>query len=134
MFTIFSIPKPFTDPHINIIQTNAINSWLNVSDTIEIILCGNDFGVKEICQKNNIQHISNVECTNSSTPLLSSVFNLVREKAKYDIIIYINADIIITSDFLKIFNLLPKQDFLIVGRRYDLNITKLLDFSKNWEE
>ena len=134
MFTIFSIPKPFIDPHISIIQTNAIKSWFNVSSDIEVILCGNDFGVKEICQKNNIQHIANVECTESGTPLLNSVFNLVRKQAKYDIIIYINADIIITSDFLKIFNFLPPEDFLIVGRRWDLNITELLDFSKNWEE
>lgn len=134
MFTLFSIPKPFENPHISIIQENAIKSWLNIPGEVEVILCGDDFGVKEICQKNNILHIANVECTESGTPLLSSVFDLVREKAKYNIIVYINADIIITSDFLKIFNLLPKEDFLVVGRRWDLNITELLDFSKNWEK
>jgi len=51
MFTIFSIPKPFVDPHISIIQENAIKSWLNVSSDIEVMLCGSDSGVKEFCQK-----------------------------------------------------------------------------------
>ena len=26
--TIFTAPKPFTDPHINLIQRNALRSWL----------------------------------------------------------------------------------------------------------
>ena len=75
-----------------------------------------------------------MECTESGTPLLSSVFDSVRKQIKNDVIVYVNADIIITSDFLKIFNFLPQSEFLIVGQRWDLKITELLDFSKNWEE
>jgi len=134
MFTIFSIPKSFADPHISIIQTNAIKSWLNISADIEVILCGNDFGVKEICRQNHILQIDQIACTAAGTPLLSSAFALVRARAKYEVMVFINADIIITRDFLKIFNFLPKPDFLIVGRRWDVPVTRLLDFSKNWED
>jgi len=134
MTTIFSIPKPFIDPHISIIQENAIKSWASLSNDVEVILCGDDSGVAEMCQKNNIQHIGGLECTEAGTPLLSSAFQLVRERAKYNILVFINADIILTKDFLKIFNFLPEKDFLVVGRRWDLNITKLLDFSGKWED
>ena len=35
--TIFSVPKPFTDPHINLIQRNAIQSWLNIGEGVDIL-------------------------------------------------------------------------------------------------
>lgn len=130
MFTIFSLPKPFIEPHICVIQENAINSWCNLVG-VETILCGSDLGIKQICDKYSIQHIPDLECTKSGTPLLSSAFNLVQARARHDIIVYANADIIVMQDFLKIFNFLPKEDFLIVGRRWDIPVTKLLNFSKD---
>ncbi|MBU0879217.1 MAG: class I SAM-dependent methyltransferase [Patescibacteria group bacterium] len=134
MLTIFSIPKPFKDSHIINIQTNAILSWLNLSKDIEVILAGNDYGVDEFCQKNNIFHIKNVQCTEAKTPLLNSVFDLIRIKAKNSILMYINADVILTKDFLKILNFLPHEEFLIIGQRLDLNIKELINFSNNkWE-
>ena len=39
LLTLFSAPKPFTDPHIALIQYNAIQSWTLLPD-VEIILLG----------------------------------------------------------------------------------------------
>jgi hypothetical protein len=46
MLTIFTIPKPFRG-HIEVIQRNAIESWLRLRPQCEIILCGDDPGVAE---------------------------------------------------------------------------------------
>ncbi len=134
MITIFSIPKPFEDSHIIDIQTNAILSWLKLGDGVEVILVGNDFGVAEFCQKHNIIQLAQVECNEYGTPLISSAFSLVRQKAKNDILMYLNADIILTGELLKILKFLPSKEFLAVGRRRDLEVEGLLDFSdQQWE-
>ena len=38
--TIFTAPKPFTDPRIDIIQRNAIRSWLSLGEDVGVILVG----------------------------------------------------------------------------------------------
>jgi hypothetical protein len=42
--TIFSAPKPFTNPHIDIIQRNAIRSWVEMDSRVEVILIGDEQG------------------------------------------------------------------------------------------
>ena len=39
LITLFSAPKPFADPHIAIIQRNALRSWTLLPD-VEVILLG----------------------------------------------------------------------------------------------
>ncbi len=41
LITFFSAPKPFTDPHIAMIQRNAIKSWTLLPD-VEVILLGEE--------------------------------------------------------------------------------------------
>ena len=44
---IFTAPKPFKNPHISTIQTNAIKSWTQMGKDVEIVLLGNDEGIAE---------------------------------------------------------------------------------------
>jgi len=135
MFTIFTIPKPFTDPHINIIQRNAIKSWLKLRPKCEIILIGNDEGVNKIAREYNITHLPDVKINEFGTPLLDSAFSLAQQTAKFNNLVYVNADIIFLSDFTGIEKNLPKENFLIIGQRYDMDIKYLIDFDdKSWGE
>ena len=61
MLTIFAIPKSFEDPHINIIQRNAIQSWLQLQPKCEIILFGNDKGVAETAEEFGVKYIPEIE-------------------------------------------------------------------------
>jgi hypothetical protein len=130
MFSIFSLPKPFLDEKIRLIQTNAINSWLGLSTEIEVILLGSDQGVAEFCLEKNIKHIPLVKQSEAGTPLLDDAFRLVRQAAKFDTLVFVNCDIILSPDFLKIFNLLPAKNYLVAGQRVDLEIEEYLDFSQ----
>lgn len=132
-FTIFTLPKPFTNPHINTIQHNAIKSWIALG--CEIILMGNDPGIKEAAEKYNLKHIPNIKCNEFNTPLLSDAFQKARETAENDILVYINADIITCSDFSEFLNYKLQDEFLIIGGRYDLDIVDFINFeNKNWEK
>jgi len=135
MLTIFTIPKPFTNQHINIIQRNAIKSWTLLHPACEIILVGNDNGVAKTAQEYNIKHIPKVKCNEFNTPLLNSALDLVRQKSKNDILVYVNADIILLSSFMNIIKYLPEKEFLVVGQRWDIDIKKLINFNNpDWEK
>ncbi|MEM4523218.1 MAG: hypothetical protein QW738_08420 [Nitrososphaeria archaeon] len=131
MITIFSCPKPFTNPHINIIQRNAIQSWISLHSNIEVILLGDDDGVEDIAREYNIKHIPNVEKNEFGTPLLNSIFMKAESIAKFQIMCYVNADIILLENFVDAIRIVSEKfwKFLIVSRRWDVNIKNLIDFS-----
>jgi hypothetical protein len=126
--TIFATPKNF-EGIFKIIQTNAINSWLNITPKPEIILIGNSKGVKEICKKHKLKHIKNVKTQKNGKPYISSLFEIGKRESKNNIICYINSDIILPKDFVKKIKPVEKKfkKFLIIQRRIDQNINKNLE-------
>src|SRR5215510_5946777 len=98
--TLFSAPKPFTDPHIAMIQHNAIKSWTLLPD-VEVILLGEETGLVEAAKELNVKHIPNVKRNESGTPLISSMFQLARENSNSNLLCIINADMILMTDFVE---------------------------------
>lgn len=133
MLTVFTIPKPFRG-HVGVIQNNAVQSWLLLRPEPEVILFGNDEGIAEAAHRLGAHHIPDIECNEFGTPLLDSVFGIAQDKAKYPIVCYANADIILLSDFLPAIRQVQKQSFLLVGQRWDTDIKEPADFKKpDWE-
>ncbi|MCK4554943.1 glycosyltransferase family 2 protein, partial [Candidatus Parcubacteria bacterium] len=128
MPTIFTLPKPFTDAHIKIIQTNAIKSWTKLGQDYEVFIIGDEPGITEAAKELNVKQIKDVKKNEFGTPLLSSAFALARESSRSKILIYVNSDIIFPPNFNDIFKFLPKGDFLAAGKRWDLDINNLIDF------
>lgn len=134
MLTIFTIPKPFQG-HIATIQRNAIQSWLQLSPPCEVILCGNDPGVAEAAVEYGVKHLPDIARNEYGTPLLNSAFELVQQVAKERVIVYANADIIFVSDLLDAVQRATAQRFLMVGQRWDLDVSSPIDFkSEDWEQ
>lgn len=133
MLTIFTIPKSFTDPHINIIQRNAILSWLQLKSRCEIILMGNDPGVAQVAHEFSIRHLPEIKKNEFGTPLLNSAFSLAQKTALHQTLAYINADIILLSDFLTAIKLVNIPMFLLAGRRWNMKVETAIQFQPNWE-
>lgn len=134
MLTIFTIPKPFIG-HNNIIQRNAIRSWLKVLPGAEIFLFGDDQGVKEVAEEFGIKNIPDVKKDEFNKPLLDSIFNSAKSLAKNDILVNINADIILLSDIVPAVKKIHFPLFLMAGRRWDLDVKEEINFNeKNWSE
>ncbi|NEO12389.1 MULTISPECIES: glycosyltransferase family 2 protein [unclassified Moorena] len=134
--SIFTVPKPFLGK-IGIIQHNAITSWTLLKPKPEIILFGDEIGTAAIAQELGLNHIPDIECNSYGTPLLDSVFAQVQEQATYDIITYINADIILLKDFSQAIQQVYQhlETFLITGRRWNLDLSNPIEFqSPTWEE
>jgi len=136
VLTIFTAPKPFEDAHINIIQRNAILSWLSLGASVQVLLVGDEFGTSQVAQEYAIQHLPQVSCNAYRTPLVSSIFELARRHSDSPLLAYINADIIVLPDFLAVARQVQMQlqRFLLVGQRWDLDLPVPLDFSPGWQE
>lgn len=135
LLTIFTAPKPFTNPHIATIQRNAIRSWLALGQQVEVILVGDEDGIAEVVEELDLKHIQKIERNDKGTPLVSSIFSLAHQFSDSPYMTYANADMILLSDFLPAVRTVANQakDFLIVGRRWNLDITEPLSFTNQWE-
>ena len=71
LLTIFTAPKPFTNPHIATIQRNAIRSWLALPE-VEVVLIGEEAGMAEVAVELGVRHIPDVKRNASGTPLMRS--------------------------------------------------------------
>ena len=132
MLTIFAIPKSF-EGDIAISQENAIKSWLLLLPKPQIILFGDEIGIKEISDKFGIQHVKDVRKNEFGTPLLNWVFDKAKDLAENNILAYVNSDIILTQDFIDAVSRIKESkfvSFLASGQREDLDLNKLVDFSK----
>jgi hypothetical protein len=134
MLTIFTIPKPFVG-HIGVIQRNAIVSWLALTPACEIILFGDEPGIQEIAQEFGIAHVPEIRKTHYGTPFLDDVFIQAQELAHHDVVCYCNADIIFFNDILGAVKKIPLKEYLMVGERWDVDITTPIDTShENWSK
>lgn len=135
MITIFAIPKPFKG-HFGTIQQNAITSWTLLDLKPEVILFGNEEGTKDLCKKLNIHHIPELAYNENNAPLLNDLFDRAKIATSNNLLCYVNSDIILMNDFTRVIQTLTplKQKFLMVGRRWNVYIDNLLDFSvRNWQ-
>lgn len=134
--TIFTAPKPFSDPHISTIQHNAIRSWLSLGAEVEVLLVGNERGMAEVAGEYGLRQLSQVVCNEKGTPLVSSIFSLAREASDSPLLAYVNADIILFPDLVTAARQVSArmERFLVIGQRWDMDITTGLDFSAGWQE
>lgn len=135
LITLFSAPKPFTDPHIAMIQRNAIKSWTLLPD-VEVILLGEESGLAETARELSVKHIAHVKCNENGTPLISSMFELARQNSNSDLLCIINADMILMPDFIEAARSSHSQrdKFVLLSQRWDLHVTQPLEFTSGWQD
>lgn len=128
MLTIFTSARPFTDPHIAIIQRNAIASWKQLRPACEIIIVGDEEGVAEIAREFSLTHIPKVKKNAEGKPLKSAVFEEALKRASHDLVCFVNADIILFNDLPDAVKRIPLKKFLLAGRRWDVDIKKPIPY------
>lgn len=135
MLTIFTIPRAF-EGHIGIIQKNALKSWTLLNPKVEVILCGNEKGTAEAAREFGLVHMPDVQCNSYGTPLLDDAFEKVSKAASNDILGFISTDVILMDDLLRAIARVKskKSQFLMVGRRWEIDIKKPLSYHEGWQE
>ncbi|RPJ27858.1 MAG: hypothetical protein EHM33_06540 [Chloroflexi bacterium] len=137
LITLFSAPKPFTDPHIAMIQRNALKSW-TLLPKVEVILLGEETGLAETARELGVRHIPDVKCNDNGTPLISSMFQLARENSHSDLLCIINTDMLLMPDFIEAAESCRSrfqrdECYVLLSQRWDLDITQPIEFTEGWE-
>ena len=133
LITLFSAPKPFSDPHIAIIQRNAIGSWTRLPDA-EVLLLGREDGLARFAMELGVRHVPDVLCNQNGTPLVSSMLQQARESSSSALLCIVNADIMLMPDFVEAARNAAKlkDRFVVLGQRWDLDVREPVDFSGDW--
>jgi len=119
MISILSSPKAFRGlDQIN--QECAIRSWKMLHPEIEVILYGDADGVPQASAKLGAACVDAVAVNEQGTPFFSSIIEHARLHARFDVQVYLNADIILTPSFLTSLQTIAIKPFLMVGQRINL--------------
>ena len=131
MITIFGTPKNF-EGIFKIIQINAIRSWRSLSKDVEIIIFGKSEGAQKIANEVSAIYYPNIKCSKNGVPLLSDLFYKANKIASFDILLFINSDILLPKTFIySIRNVKDKfSNFLLVGHRWELKVENLINFNE----
>lgn len=134
--TLFTAPKPFTNPHIATIQRNALANWQQLGPQVEVIVIGEEPGLAQAAADLGVRHLPEVARNEEGTPLISAIFELARQASSSSLLAYLNADILVFPEFVTRALQVQQQleRFLIVGQRWDLDVTARLDFAPGWPE
>lgn len=134
--SIFSAPKPLTDPHIRRIQLNAIRSWLKLGAEVQVLLVGDEPGLAEAAQELEVEFVREVRRNRHGTPLVSDIFEQARKRSTHPVLGYVNADIILLPDALPVLQAvqIAATEYLAIGRRWDLAVNQELEFGDGWSD
>lgn len=133
MLSLFSIPKAFRG-HIADIQFNAIKSWTLLNPRPDVILLGNEYGIEAISKELHVRQVTDIARNEFGTPLISSAFSIADRISDFNLLCYINSDIILLSEFIDQLSRIEFKNFLAIGRRWNLEVKGPIDFSdSNWE-
>jgi hypothetical protein len=132
--TIFTAPKAFTNPHINIIQRNAVQSWKQLKD-VDVVLIGDEAGIPEVAREYGTMNVPGVKRDGEGVPLVSSIMEIAHAYVNSPMLCYANADMILLSDLVNAARNVDalKRDFLLIGQRWNLDLKQPIDFSGDWE-
>jgi len=129
VLSIFTTARPFRPP-FDVIQRNAITSWLGLAPRPQVILLGSDEGSAEIAAEFDLVHVPRVECNRFGSPRIDALFAAAESVAEHDTMCFINADIILTDDVLPAIQRVTEriERSVIIGRRWNLDVESAWDF------
>lgn len=133
MISLFCVPKPF-EGHIGVIQRNALRSWKELGTSCEILLLGAETGTAAAASSVGGVHLPDLATDRDGFPRLDEAFRMAERAARSPWLCYVNCDIILLPQFLqaahKAFSALG--DSLVVSRRWNLDVTRPIDFDDGW--
>mgnify|MGYP001772446616 CR=1 FL=1 len=119
MISILFSPKPFVgNDAIN--QRNALASWRRIAGDVELICYGDGEGVAEACAEFGARHVKDVPLSETAAPMFDWIAQHAEREAKYDLQMFINADIVLLPGFAEALARIPFDEFLAVSDRLNV--------------
>jgi len=107
-----------------------------LGEDVEVFLIGNDAGVAEVAAEYGVHHFPEVATNEKGVPYIGDMLAVTRQHSTSPVLSIINTDILLLPDFLQAARSAHAHypQFMLAGQRWDLDVTKLLDFGPGWAE
>lgn len=123
MLTILAVPRGFVGSHAAI-QRRALDSWTRCGPRVEVLLFGDEPGIRAVADEVGARWIGGVRTARSGRPCLDDVFLRAQQLASHPLLCYVNADILLRPSFVDAVHTVMDQRprFLAVARRHELQL------------
>ncbi|MDW8236517.1 MAG: hypothetical protein RMK98_07875 [Bacteroidia bacterium] len=98
MYTLFTCPRAFKNPEVERMQRMALESWLLLEPRPQIIIFSDHPSTERIAQEYGVEATPCLAFSPYGAPLLSFLFQRAQELARFETLVYVNADIMISSN------------------------------------
>jgi hypothetical protein len=100
------------------------------------VLIGDDPGAREAAAEFGTDWVPDVARTEFGTPFLDAVFAAAEERARFDVLCYVNADIIFPTTFGAAIQAVAEslRRFLVVGHSWNVDVHEYLAGDREWTE
>jgi len=107
-----------------------------LGEDVEVFLMGDDAGVAEAAAEYGVRHFPDVATNENGIPYISDMLALTRQNSDAPMLAIVNTDIILLPDFVQAARNAQADYpmFMLAGRRWNLDVTELLDFGQGWQE
>jgi len=135
--TFFTTVKHFTRGQVSINQSNAFNSWQQMLPRPKVLVFCEREDVTSVVELGGIP-ILDYPHTVLGMPYVDGMFELVQQHSAHDMIVFVNADMILPTNFPWVLRAVESrfmQNFLVVGQRWDVDMAYHLNFGDSaWEQ
>jgi hypothetical protein len=134
MLTIYSTLRGFDDPRANIMQQNAVQSWLCLNPKPEIIIMSAGKGVSRFCNQYKLKNVA-VEKNGFQVPYLDDMMRKAERIAKNNYLLLVSGDIILFQETIDALNAIKDKlsMFCMTAIKRETNLNELLDFNSDWK-
>jgi hypothetical protein len=117
MLTIFTAAKPFRGRTATI-QRNALRSWMQLHEDVQIILFGDAVGTQEVAWELGLHYEASPRLTSSGAVRLDYMLATARRLARYNVLCFVACDILLQRDLCEALNRVEAlhHEFVMVGR------------------
>lgn len=117
MLTIFTAAKPFRGRTATI-QRNALHSWMQLHEDVQIILFGDAAGTQEVAWELGLHYETSPQLASSGTVRLDYMLATARRYARHNVLCFLACDILLQRDLCDALNRVEAlhHEFVMVGR------------------
>lgn len=123
MITLYTVPRDF-EPPFDLLQANAIRSWLALTPTPQVILIG-DNGIRNAAAQLGVQFSE----SDGDLPTVRHAIETAEEMAVHPVRCFLNTDNVLFPSFYEVLQpvLWQFEQFVCIGRRTNLDVEARID-------
>ena len=121
MITFYTSFRPF-EGHMKDIQIRALESWLMLKPTPQILVIGGDKGSDEICSQYGLTHLM-ITKSETGAPYIDEFIKTAEKNSLNDVMLLVSGDIVLSQDTMVAAEYVSRkrEEFCVCARKFNVD-------------